>query len=162
MFKKIAAAALFAAVSHSAAAAEQFYAGADLGATKFQGISGNKTSYGVYGGYQFQENFAAELGLRRLGDFTLYGVDVETEQAALSLVARLPLSNGFHVYGRLGYNYLDASASYGANHASDNTSGGLYGLGLAYDFTPTVSARVEVQRPSSDSTNLSAGLTFKF
>ncbi|HZX26317.1 MAG TPA: outer membrane beta-barrel protein [Telluria sp.] len=161
MFKKVAIAALFAAVSHTAAA-EQFYIGADVGATKFQGISGNKTSYGVYGGYQFQENFSAELGLRRMGDLTMYGVDVKTDQAALSLIARLPLSNGFHVYGRLGYNYLDVNASYGGNHGNGNTSGGLYGLGVGYDFTPAVSARIELQRPTSDTTNLSAGVSFKF
>jgi OOP family OmpA-OmpF porin len=47
-------------------------------------------------------------------------------------------------------------------NAKDNTTKALYGVGLSYAFTPAVSARVEVQRPSSDSTNVSAGVSFQF
>ena len=40
--------------------------------------------------------------------------------------------------------------------------GVLYGVGLNYNFTPTISGRAEVQKPSSDSTNYGVGIVFKF
>jgi OOP family OmpA-OmpF porin len=33
---------------------------------------------------------------------------------------------------------------------------------VSYAFSPAVSARLEVQKPTSDSTNLSAGVSFQF
>ena len=36
------------------------------------------------------------------------------------------------------------------------------GLGVAYAFTPAVSARLELQKPGSDATNVSLGLAYQF
>jgi OOP family OmpA-OmpF porin len=33
---------------------------------------------------------------------------------------------------------------------------------MSYAITPAVAARVEVQKPASDATNLSAGVAFQF
>jgi OOP family OmpA-OmpF porin len=166
MFKKIAIAATLAMLASSSFAAGPIYGGADFGSTKIDDVSDRHTSFGGFIGYNFHENFAIEAGYRRLADFdevisnTKVGVTVD--QAALSLVGTLPLNSGFNIYGRLGYNRLEAKGSVGNISASDTTSGGLYGVGVGYAFTPTVSGRIEVQKPSSDSTNINAGVVIRF
>jgi OOP family OmpA-OmpF porin len=155
MFKKIAIAATLAMLASSSFAAGPVYGGADFGSTKIDGLSDRQTSYGAFIGYNFHENFGLEAGYRRLGDFD----GVEVDQAALSVVGTLPLSNGFNVYGRLGYNHLESKASAGNFSYSATTSGAMYGVGAGYAFSPTVSGRIEVQKPSSDSTSINAGVS---
>jgi OOP family OmpA-OmpF porin len=74
----------------------------------------------------------------------------------------MPLSSGFNVYGRLGYNRLTAEAKVGNVTFKDHESKVLYGIGLGYNFTPSIMGRVEYQRPTSDFANLSVGVAFKF
>jgi OOP family OmpA-OmpF porin len=164
MFKKIAAAAAlaFAATSAFAAAPTAFYGGLDVGSTKIDGLDDNKASVGGFLGYGFTQNFAVELGYRQLGKWDVMGADLTAKQAHLSLVGSWPLSPQLDVYGRLGYNQLRAEASYGNYTYGEDTSTGLYGIGLNYNFTPTVSGRIEAQKPSSDSTNINVGVVFKF
>lgn len=164
MLKKIAAAAALAIVASTAVAADApaFYVGADIGQTKIDDADDNETSYGMFAGYQVNEMFAVEANYRVLADFAFLGADLKTTQTGLSAIASMPLSNNFSVYGRLGYNRIDVEASGPLGTADADESGVLYGVGLGYAFTPTVSARVEVQKPTSDSTNFSAGLSFKF
>lgn len=155
MFKKIAIAASLAILSSAAMAADQpyFYAGGDVGSTKFSGID-RETSYGGFGGYQFNQNIAVEAGYRRLAK-----LDGDTaDQFHVSAVGTLPLSNGFNVFGRLGVNRLsleDGADNYHYNRA-------LYGAGVGYSFSPTVMGRLEVQKPHSDVTNISASVAFRF
>lgn len=176
MLKKIAAAAALAFVASTAAAADVpgFYMGADFGQTKINAIvddgveyfGDRETSYGIFAGYQINQSFAIEGNFRRLASFeerfSGIPVDFDFNQIGLSVVGTLPLSNNFSVFGRLGYNRLDIKASAGGFSEDDDESGALYGIGVGYDFTPTVSARLEFQKPSSDSTNVSAGVVFKF
>lgn len=168
MIKHIAAAAaLLIAGSAYAAQPGTFYVGADVGKTKVDDISGRATSAGAFVGYNFHQNVAIEAGYRRLGDynFNAAGVsgDVDLDQASLSLVGTLPLSNGFSLLGRLGYNRLEADAKVrGFGGAKEHDSGALIGVGVGYAFTPAVSARLELQRPGSDATNLSVGVSYQF
>lgn len=166
MFKKIAIAATLAMLASSSFAAGPIYAGVDFGSTKIDDVSDRHSSYGAFVGYNFHENFAAEFGYRRLAEYDeSFGntkVGVTADQMALSVVGTLPLGNGFNVFGRLGYNRLEAKGSVGSFSASETTSGGLYGVGVGYGFTPTVSGRIEIQKPSSDSSNISAGVVIRF
>jgi OOP family OmpA-OmpF porin len=164
MFKKIAAAAAlaFAATSAIAAAPTAFYGGVDLGATKIDDFGDSKASVGGFLGYGFNQNFAVELGYRQLGSWDVVGVNVKAKQTHLSAIGSYPLNAQLDVYGRLGYNQLRGEAKYQGVTFGDDTSGVLYGVGLNYSFTPVISGRVEVQKPSSDSTNISVGVAFKF
>ena len=78
------------------------------------------------------------------------------------MIGSWPLNQQLDVYGRLGYNQLRAEASYAGYTYGEDTSGALYGIGLNYSFTPAIAGRIEVQKPSSDSTNISVGVAFKF
>ncbi|GGE85122.1 RNA methyltransferase [Massilia psychrophila] len=53
-------------------------------------------------------------------------------------------------------------SKYLSKSATDSTSGVLYGVGVGYAFTPTISARLEAQKPSSDTSNVAASLSLKF
>jgi OOP family OmpA-OmpF porin len=163
MFKKIAAAAAlaFAATSAFAAAPTAFYGGVDLGSTKIDDF-GDKASFGGFLGYGFNQNFAIELGYRQLGSWDVLGVDVKIKQTHLSAIGSYPLNPQLDVYGRLGYSQLHGEAKYNSVTIGDDASSVLYGVGLNYSFSPVISGRVEVQKPSSDSTNISVGVAFKF
>ncbi len=163
MFKKItllAALLVFASSAYAADSTPGVYLGLDAGQTRFS-HAGDDNSFGVFGGVQANDNFALEVGYRRLGEVSYY-IPVTTTQAAVSLISSVQFASGFSAFARIGYNQLNASASYNGKSGSADASGALYGIGLGYAFTPAVSLRVELQRPSSDSTNLSAGLSFKF
>jgi hypothetical protein len=164
MLKKFAAAAALALVASSsfAAAPTAFYGGLDVGSTKIDDFDQDKTSFGGFLGYGFNQFFAVELGYRYLGKFDVFGTDVKAKQTHLSLVGSYPLNAQFDVYGRLGYNNLRAEAKAGGITYGDDTDGGLYGIGLNYNFNSQLSGRFEVQKPSSDSTNYSVGVVWKF
>lgn len=164
MFKKIAAAAALLIASTAAFAAQPgtFYAGADVGKTKIDDFSERDTSFGGFAGYHVNQNVAVELGYRRLADLSAYGAEVKADQLAVSVVGTMPLANNFSVFGRLGYNRIDLEASAYGYTEKDNTSKALFGIGLGYAFTPAVSGRIEVQRPTGDSSNVSAGVVFSF
>jgi predicted porin len=173
MFKKIAAAAALALVASSsfAAAPTAFYGGLDVGASKLDDYDSTKTSFGGFVGYGFNQFFAVEAGYRQLGkyDFTVYDFNgrsyegnVKAKQTHLSVIGSYPLNERFDVYGRLGYNKLRAKASAGGFSNGADDDGGLYGIGLNYNFAPNLSGRIEAQKPSSDSTNYSVGIVWQF
>jgi OOP family OmpA-OmpF porin len=155
MFKKIVIASALALIASASFAqtAPAVYAGVDVGSTKLSddGYSDRDTSIGGFVGYTFNQNFAVEGGYRSLFDKD----GIEVNQTAISGLAIAPLSNGFSVYGRLGYNHLSVKDA-------DSKGKALYGAGVSYAFTPTASARVEIQKPHSDLTNISVGVAFKF
>jgi OOP family OmpA-OmpF porin len=164
MFKKIAAAAALTLLASTsfAAAPTAFYGGLDVGATKLDDFDSTKTSFGGFLGYGFNQFVAVELGYRQLGKFDYLGVDVKAKQTHLSLVGSYPLNQQLDVYGRIGYNNLRAEATYRGYTVGEDKDTGLYGIGLNYSFTPAISGRIEAQKPSSDSTNYSAAVVFKF
>ena len=167
MFMKIAAAAFALVASSVACAAEPpaFYAGFDIASTDFDDYD-RDTGFGVFLGYKFNEHIAVEAGYHRLADATyragtLSG-DLRIDQYDLSVLGTMPPSNGFELYGRLGYNRLTVDIDAPGFFDKEHRSKLVYGLGLAYAFTPIVHGRVEVQKPHSDVTRLAAGVVFKF
>lgn len=182
MFKQIAVAAALVIASSSALAqqAGKFYVGADVTSTEVDDFDDKETGYGAFAGYKINQNIAIEAGFRRLADGKIsyydsfYDVDVQEkakfDQSSISVIGTLPLSSGFSLFGRLGYNHIKmkytATASSGRFSASESysesESRALYGAGLSYDFSPAVSARLEVQKPHGDVTTLAAGVSFNF
>ncbi|MFL6658262.1 MAG: outer membrane beta-barrel protein [Massilia sp.] len=160
MIKHFAVAATLAVLASSSFAADRgyVYGGADFGTTKIKDLSGRSSSFGSFVGFQATEMFGAEVNVRRLADTTDNFVDTRLSQIGVSAIATMPLVNGINVYGRLGYNHLKIVS----DGASDTESKVLYGVGLSYAFTPVISGRVELQKPHSDVSNISAGVVFKF
>lgn len=161
MFKKIALAATLAIAASSSFAQQvrpSVYAGVDVGSTKLDGISDRQSSFGGFVGYQFNQSFAVEAGYRRLADFD----DITINQTHASVIGILPLQSNFNIYGRLGYNHLESRTSAPFSGTIGSTSGVLYGVGVGYNFTPNITARLEAQKPTSDTSNVSGTLSLKF
>ncbi|SFG01761.1 OmpA-OmpF porin, OOP family [Duganella sp. CF458] len=158
MIKQITAAALLAVTSFAASAAEpSFYVGGDVGSSKPKDVN-SETSYGVFGGYKFDENFAVEAGFRRLGNWEEDGIDDKVTQLSLSVLGSVPVADQVAVYGRLGYNRVEEK--FDGDKESKNKV--LFGLGVSYQITKEISARVEWQRPVSHSRNISVGVAYHF
>lgn len=84
------------------------------------------------------------------------------DQAAVSVLGTLPLSGGFGVFGRLGYNRIESSDNLGHPFFNYHIDKLLYGAGVSYNFNGNISGRVEVQRAARNLTNVSAGVAYSF
>ncbi|HDZ8884163.1 TPA: outer membrane beta-barrel protein, partial [Aeromonas dhakensis] len=84
------------------------------------------TALSLFGGYNFNENFGAELGYLYAGKGGVDGVDFKTQGATLSGLARLPLGDIFSVFAEGGayFNHVNGNGS------SDNGTAPLAGLGV--------------------------------
>lgn len=163
MFKKIAVAATLAVLASSSFASERgLYAGADFGTTDWDGLAGRSSSFGSFIGYQVTRHVGVEANVRRLINTRESFTDVRVVQTGVSVLGTLPLSNGMSLFARLGYNHLEGAGTRNGVVTGETLKKTMYGFGAAYAFTPVISGRVELQRPTSDSNNVSAAVVFKF
>jgi OOP family OmpA-OmpF porin len=102
------------------------------------------------------------VAYRHLGTWDVSGVDLKATQTALSVLGTYPLNAQFNVFGRLGYNRMKAEASYQGTTFSESSNGSFYGFGAGYNFSANIAARLELQKPSRDSTNLNVAVIYKF
>ena len=102
------------------------------------------------------------MGGRCLGKWEDSGVELEVKQYAISAIGILPLQNNVNVFGRVGFNRVSGEISALGRSEKDKQNSGVVGLGIGYSFTPAISGRVEFQKPTSDSHNLSAAVAFQF
>jgi OOP family OmpA-OmpF porin len=131
-----------------------FYVGADVGQADFG--DEDDTAFRILGGYQFHRNVAAEVGYSLL--FDKGGAEV----TALELVAvgSFPLANQLSVLGKLGFANVDVETRFGSDDKTELT----YGLGLQYDFTRNLGARLQWQRYDTDEEVdlISIGVIYRF
>jgi opacity protein-like surface antigen len=128
------------------------YFGLNIGQSDFSLPSGaggfpsdNKdTSYNIYGGSYFNNNFGLELGYTDFGKANRAGGQTEAQGINLSLVGRLPLSNSFNLLGKLGTTYshtrVSSSPLSGIPSGTESGWGVSYGIGAEWAFTPALSA----------------------
>lgn len=176
MKKMLAAAALVMGVCGVAQAGD-FYVAGDITKTRFSGL-GSDQGFSLAGGYQFNSNWAAELGYRFIGSGAEAVADGANKWTAsyrfrsiqLSAVGALPLTEQFSVFGRLGYGTIKSQASASVTSgtvssawsAKEYNSGLLVGVGVDYALTKQLSIRGEYQRPASDVSLLALGLKYGF
>ena len=121
------------------------------------------TGYKLFGGYQFNNNFALEGGYFNLGKFgytantvpagTLNG-DIRIQGLNLDLVGRLPVTEKFTLIGRVGANYADSSDTFVGTGAvrvtnpnpSKRELNGKLGAGVEYAFNESLAMRIEAER----------------
>jgi OOP family OmpA-OmpF porin len=147
------------------------------------------TGYKLFGGYQFGPYLGMEAGLFDLGSFgytarttpagTLGG-DIRVQGLNLDLVGTLPLTDRFSLLGRVGvantrtrgsFGATGAAAvPYGSNSPSARATLPKLGVGVAYQFTESLSLRLEAERyrikdavgHKGDVDMVSAGLVYHF
>lgn len=170
-----------------------FYAGGAIGQAKVKdactpepGLVINScddkdTAWKIFGGYQFNTNFGAELGYVDFGKATAtatalgipFTASIKAKAFELLGVGTIPLADKLSAYGKLGFARwdTDASATGGGVTVTDSAKGTdlTYGLGVKYDFAKNLGARLEWQRykmkeggESSKVNLLSIGAVFKF
>lgn len=127
----------------------------------------NGNAYKLFGGYQFNRNFAVEGGYFNLGEFgynattlppalpgTLSG-KIKLQGLNLDAVGMLPLGDKFSVFGRLGMQYAQAKDNFSSTgvvatptnpNPSKNALNYKAGLGVQYDFNRSLGMRLEAER----------------
>lgn len=151
-----------------------WYIGGTLGRSDFkdgcQGLGScdkKDTAWRILGGYQFNRNFAAEIGYHNLGKASAPGLDTKANAVELVGIGALPLVDRFSVYGKLGAYRGELKTAAAKKTSSDVT----YGAGLQYDFTKAVGVRGEWQRynkmgggalAKTDVDVLSVGVVYRF
>jgi OOP family OmpA-OmpF porin len=177
------------------AMADNFYIFGDVGQSKFEldgsndsKLSKTDTAFSIGAGYEFNKFLAVELAYRDLGEVADRGSDfngvddynfVDTigiTALQASVVGKLPVSDVFNLYGRLGLASLDAeyeSREYyadGNNPSpfSDSTSKtkAVFGLGASFDVTSQLALRAEYSQYAKwddlKLSSLTVGAVYKF
>ena len=121
------------------------------------------TAYKLFGGYQFNRNFALEAGYFNLGTFgfsattaTLgaFSGQVKVQGFNLDLIGTLPLTERFSVFARAGAQAAKTGDTYSGNRpvSSFNPSPSKRevnykaGLGLQFEVNPSFLVRAEAER----------------
>lgn len=130
----IAMAALGATAAH---ATDDIYFGAGVGAAHFNGLndiagvtSGTEdaAAANAFAGYNFTENFGAELGYQYAGRGNTNGDRYENQGATLSGIARMPVGNDFSLFAEGGAYWAHTDGL----GVSDTKVSPLAGLGVTY------------------------------
>ena len=176
-------------------ATPNFYAGASFGQTKAKSVCNGVVAAGlscddsdtagrIFGGYQFNRNFALELAYAELGKVNASGVVATVPQSGnwkarswdMMAVGIMPLSEQFSLLGKLGVALwrLDSTLTptgIGSVQQSPSGTSATYAVGGQYDFTQRVGMRVEWQKykdigndagVKSDVAVFSLGALYKF
>lgn len=156
----------------SAAEPKGYYFGLDAGRTSDE-LYRSDTSLGAFGGYQFNRNLSVELGYRRLMEHNFTYIVREDlslrlagssrtrmEQRSFSALGSWPVADKVDVLARVGYN--EVITRIGPSDFNSRKKGLLLGAGVSYKLAPNVDARLEYQRASGDTRNVSAGIAYKF
>jgi len=137
-----------------------FYVGLDAGKAEAKKYCSNiancdSSDASVRGevGYQFNSNFAAELGFTSFG--TIFSssdnnANAKQEASALTVSAlgAYPIADRFSVFGRLGmakYSLKNSGAIQGVAVEADSTIKPYVGIGGNFDMTDNWTARAEYQ-----------------
>lgn len=122
-----------------------FYLGGSVGQSKFKDCTGcsddKDTAWRLLGGYQFNRNFAAEVGYHNFGEAKFPGGSVKANAWELVGVGLFPVSNAFGIYGKLGGHHSELK-----DGGSETGNGLTYGAGVQYDIMPALGLRGEWQR----------------
>ncbi|MEO8855993.1 MAG: outer membrane beta-barrel protein [Burkholderiaceae bacterium] len=108
------------------------------------------TSGHVYLGGYFNPYLGAEIGYMDMGSIERGGGSTDAQGLNLSLVGKVPLSQQFSIYGKLGTTYgrtrTSAAAGMGLVPGKESGWGPSYALGLSWNFDSNWSAVLEWDR----------------
>lgn len=144
------------------------------------------TALKIFGGYQFNPNFAIEVGYYDLGEASITGTDslfgtvtskAEASGFNFAIVGSFPVAERFTLMGKAGFFRWDMDASanssvFGSASANETGFDPMFGIGGAFNFSEALGIRVEYEKfldvgdenttGQSDVDLLSASLVFRF
>lgn len=167
MKKLLSALALGAVLAAPAMAADSpWYIGAQMGHSQLNGLNSadnDGTSISGVAGYQLAPNWAAEVGVSRLGDINVNGARGKSEFVSIQGVGLLPVAERVKLFGKAGVAYT---------HLRDEMSGHRFtpivGVGAEYALDKNTSAVFEVQYlhnfagTQAHAMNTGLGLKYRF
>lgn len=124
------------------------------------------TAYGVYAGYNFTPNWAAEVEYVGSSDKEIAGIagtefNLKTYGAYGAYRYTFP-NTALYAKGKIGFAKAEVKASGGGVSASDSDSGIAGGIGLGYNFNPNMAVETEYAYVAEDVSLLTIGANFKF
>lgn len=153
-------AALAFPIAQAAPFAPQAYMGLNAGQAEHKlsadGIGSDtekKTSVKVYGGYNFTENFGAELGYANFGKFRVsedaIGVNMKTSAVYAAVTGTVPVTPEFALFGKVGVTTNHIKGTIDSNNfqgsGTKNETAAMFGVGASYLVVPNVSLVVEYE-----------------
>ena len=175
---------LFSALSLGSAPAfsqdQGFYAGASFGksdlkdaCTGLPNCDDSDTALSIFGGYQFNKHFGAEIAYTDVGKASASsGANAATLEAKgfeFLAVGTIPLNQQFSLYGKLGLFMWDADIRTSGPGVtvltSDDGTDLTIGFGARYSFTKNLAAQLQWQRYELDNFDvdvISVGILFRF
>lgn len=149
-----------------------FYVGVTAGRSSVPGTIGanamsktTDTVAGVLGGYQFTENWGAEVFYTGTGKYSSATASGKGDAYGLDVVGSLPLTDAFLLYAKLGGARTKSTLSNAAPNVGATRSAVTYGLGGQYNFTRFFGLRVgwdhygaAVATPGIANTNFNANV----
>lgn len=118
----------------------------------------NASAWKIFGGYQFNKNFAAELTYMQTDDFTAtvnFGgasaaVNADGKIWGLAALGMLPVNPQFSVFGKVDFAQTDAQGTVTVGGTTvtvgDDDTEAHFGVGLMFNFTRNWGARLEWER----------------
>lgn len=125
----------------------------------------------VFGGYQINRIFAAEVGFHNLGKVTGSTASVKGNAWEALAVAAWPVIGDLSAYGKLGLFRGNLKGSGALTGSKETNYGPTYGLGLQFDLNRNIALRGEWQNypqlggstlPKGDINVLSVGGLWRF
>lgn len=163
MIKFLVAPLLVTAAFSTHAQSAGMYSGAEVNHNRISGV-GSSTGFGAFGGYRFGNGAAVEVGLNRIGRYTIENTaKFSLNHISVSGIYNVPINDSVGVYGRLGFGSFrvslkDTLVSKGVK--VDNNL--LFGIGLNYQVTPEIGVRGEFRKPASDVSSFGVGVHYQF
>jgi OOP family OmpA-OmpF porin len=130
-------------------------------------------SWKISAGYQFHPNVAVELGFVDLGTYKVAGtfagtpiaVNVDVKAIELVAVGIFPVTREFSVYGKAGLFRWDTDPKVTGPFIVTTEDGTdfTFGVGVKYNFTRNLAARIEWQRyTDADINTVGVGVLYAF
>jgi OOP family OmpA-OmpF porin len=146
-----------AAASAAADTAPHAYVGLGVGVVSDPSAGGRRATAKVFGGYEFNRNWALEGGFTgfRTSDFLLWdGTQdgpvteghVRSRAAYVAGKYTIPINENFAAYGKLGLSHSERKVSSPQWSFTERDTGLYAGLGAQYKLTRDLSAVVEYER----------------
>lgn len=158
--------------------APRTYLGIGVGAVKDSITGDHKRSTTIFGGYEFDQNWAVEGGYSYLGksgfyvplENDIYHVGVKSQSFYAAAKYTFPLTERTAMYGKLGLAHTEAkySSPFKGWNFKDNTNGVYAAVGVQTRLTENVSLFAEYERNGkqlrngADNKVFSAGVKYGF
>jgi OmpA-OmpF porin, OOP family len=150
---------LLLAASLGASAQTNFYAGAELNATKAK-LLGSSAGVGLFGGFSLNKTVGVELGYKNLGTFNYDGFPTDVQALQASLLISYPITEKTTTYGRLGVTKLNAAVQDSA--FKKDAIGAHVGVGVSYEMSEKVKLRAELANISKVANQIKVSALIEF